>query len=431
VDPRNGAQSVVTNGDKLCYPFGVALEANGRILVTDFGDFMDPQGTQESVDCPIDAGLVIRVDPGTGAQTILSANQPGNSLLRGPFGLAVEPDGGILVVSQTSAAAAVAAIDPVGGRQTVVTPNSSRDDAFELPQRVAVAPDGDLVVADYALNDREGGLVGVDRSSGAAGILRQGELFNNPLGIALVVNRPPSATLALSAGKVAGGEAVSFDASGSGDPESLPLRYDWDLDGNGMFETMAGGDPVVSRIFESSTTVTPRVRVSDPHGGQALAVAAEGLMVDAIRPVLSRFGSSSRRLAVPTPAGRTAAADRRGRASARARRAARAIRFRFRLSEPARVSISIRRALRGRLVRGRCLAPGNVRKRARPCTRWRRAVTLRRSAGAGPNSVRFSAMDRRPRLKPGRYRAVALATDDVGNSSEVRWIGLRVLSARR
>ena len=63
-----------------------------------------------------------------------------------------------------------------------MTPNSSAADAFELPQRVAVLPDGNLLVADYALNDQEGGLVAVDRATGAARILRQGTLFNNPLG---------------------------------------------------------------------------------------------------------------------------------------------------------------------------------------------------------------------------------------------------------
>ena len=121
---------------------------------------------------------------------------PGN-VLRGTFGAAVDASGAVLVVNQTSAQAAVAAIDSANGSQTPVTPNSTTADAFELPQRMAVLPDGNLLVADYALNDQEGGLVGVDRATGAARIVRQGTLFNNPIGVTAVVNRPPSAVLTI------------------------------------------------------------------------------------------------------------------------------------------------------------------------------------------------------------------------------------------
>ena len=195
-------------------------------------------------------------------------------------------------MNQTGAQAAVAALNPANGEQTAVTPNSSTADAFELPQRVAVLPDGNLLVADYALNDLEGGLVHVERTTGAARILRQGTLFNNPLGLALVVNRAPAATIRLVPGKVAGGEWVTFDAAGSSDPEGLPLRYAWDLNGDGSFESSTGAVPRARSRFGSSTTLTPRVRVMDPHGGDTVAASASPLVVDAIRPVISGFRAS-------------------------------------------------------------------------------------------------------------------------------------------
>ena len=318
IDPASGAQSVLTRGGNLCYPFGIAIEPSGNLIVTDFGDLV---GGTNPIDCPQDFGSVVRVNP-AGAQQMLSFNDvpnPGN-LLRGVFGAAIEPGGGILVVNQTGAQAAVAAINPQNGSQTAVTPNSSAADAFELPQRVAVLPDGNLLVADYALNDQEGGLVAVDRATGAARILRQGTLFNNPLGLATVVNRAPSAAITFAPKRVRGGKTVTYDASGSADPEGLGLRYAWDLDGNGEFELSTGGVARATASFKQSTTMTPRVRVLDPHGGAAMAAASSALVVDTIRPVIAGFRASSRTIA-------TSAAARR-----------KSVRFRFRLSESAAVA---------------------------------------------------------------------------------------------
>jgi hypothetical protein len=414
IDPATGAQSVVTRGGNLCYPFGIALEPNGVLVVTDFGDLI--VAGQPQIDCPQNFGAVYRVNPGTGAQSVLSVNQvlnPGN-LLRGVFGAAVEPGGGVLVVNQTGAQAAVAALNPANGEQTAVTPNSTTADAFELPQRVAVLPDGNLLVADYALNDLEGGLVHVERTTGAARILRQGTLFNNPLGLALVVNRAPAATIKLVPDKVAGREWVTFDAAGSSDPEGLPLRYAWDLNGDGSFESSTGAVPRARSRFGSSTTFTPRVRVMDPHGGDTVAASASPLVVDAIRPVISGFRASARRIA--PSAGEAAAA------------LAPAVRFRFGLSERARVRIAIQRGLAGRRKGRGCVASGRARPRAKRCTSWRTITSLRRHAAPGPNSIRFAGKVRGRTLRPGRYRGLALATDSVGNLSRPRSAGFRAVA---
>jgi hypothetical protein len=421
IDPATGNQSVVTRDDALCYPFGIALEPSGGILVGDFGDLIVGGPTQ--VDCvpnssQIFPGALYRVNPATGALSLLSVNDATRgSTLRGVFGVAVAPGGGIFVANQTSAQAAVTAIDPANGVQTVLTPNSSSTDAFEFPQRPSVLPDGNLIVADYALNDQEGGLVRVERTTGAARILRQGTLFNNPIGVAVVVNRPPSASLNVAPRLVAGNEWVTFDASGSADPEGLPLRYTWDLNGDGSFESSSGAAPMARTRFDSTTTLTPRVRVTDPHGGTVVAAAAAPLVVDTLPPVISRFRVSARRIA-PT--------SRRPKAAL-----ARAVRFRFRLSERARVRIAVQRALPGRRKSGRCVPPATARKRARRCTRWRTLTVLRDDAAPGPNSIRFSGKVRRRALKPGRYRGLAGATDVVSNVSRPRSAGFRVVAPRR
>src|SRR4029079_1306234 len=72
---------------------------------------------------------------------------------------------------------------------------------------------------------------------------------------------------------------------GSSDPERLQLRYAWDLDGNGSFETGGGPTPTRTRTYPGTPTLNARVRVTDPHG--ASGVASPVVRVDSIRPVLA------------------------------------------------------------------------------------------------------------------------------------------------
>jgi len=392
VNPSTGAQAVVTSGDELCYPFGIAIEPAGSLVVADSGS------VSGGVDCENDAGAVVRVNAATGGQTIVSKRaEPWGLLIEKPFGVAVGPAGEILVANEAATADAVIAVNPQNGLQSVVSPNFT-DDVFNVPQRPALLPDGNVVVTDYLLDDQEGGLVHVARPSGAQTVLRQSrQLFNNPLGLEVIVNRPPTAALSFAPVRVRGGQPVSFDASGSRDPEGLGLRYEWDLDGDGRFES-AGAQPRASLSFPSSTTVTPRVRVTDPHGAQRTASAGT-LAVDTIRPVLSAFVASSRRLD------------------------GRPIRFGFRLSEPGRVKLTISRALPGRRARGRCVKPRRALRRR--CTRWQRVTVISRRVQGGPGTIRFRGRGKRGRLlAPGRYRAQARASDEVGNRSRVRTLRL-------
>jgi putative CocE/NonD family hydrolase len=92
-------------------------------------------------------------------------------------------------------------------------------------------------------------------------------------------------------------------------------------------------------------------------------------------------------------------------------------RARFRLSEAATVRFTIARTLVGRRVGRRCLAPSARLRRARPCTRLRRAGALVRRSSLGANSFAFSGRIGRRSLTPGRYQVVLTATDPAGNTS--------------
>ena len=109
--------------------------------------------------------------------------------------------------------------------------------------------------------------------------------------ITVNANTPPTAGFAVShvngAGGTAGvdvGETVTFNGSASdpGEPSDTIARYEWDLDGNGTFETT--GQPA-SRSYAASGPVTVTLRVTDAHG--ATDTATETITVTNTPPTAS------------------------------------------------------------------------------------------------------------------------------------------------
>jgi hypothetical protein len=114
-------------------------------------------------------------------------------------------------------------------------------------------------------------------------------------------------------------------------------------------------------------------------------------------------------------------------AQKRKRRVKRGTTFRYTLSEPARVTITIERQLKGRRVRGKCRKPTGKNRRRRACKRFKRAGVLRADEGAGRQSTTFSGRFGRRALKRGRYRARLVATDPQGARSAERRLRFRVV----
>ncbi|MDQ4041423.1 MAG: PKD domain-containing protein, partial [Actinomycetota bacterium] len=84
-------------------------------------------------------------------------------------------------------------------------------------------------------------------------------------------NTLPTAAIAATPATLNAGESTLLDARGSGDPDGTIVRYDWDLDGNGTFETTTGGAPVRSHTYPNAGAFTVGVRVTDNHGGMRSA----------------------------------------------------------------------------------------------------------------------------------------------------------------
>ena len=93
-----------------------------------------------------------------------------------------------------------------------------------------------------------------------------------PAGVIVDGNEPPQASFTVTPNPAATGTEVTFDASGSKDPDGTIAKYEWDLDGNGTYETSSGASPTVKRSYSSAGELTVRVRVTDNSGATEEAV---------------------------------------------------------------------------------------------------------------------------------------------------------------
>jgi glucose/arabinose dehydrogenase/PKD repeat protein len=119
--------------------------------------------------------------------------------------------------------------------------------------------------------------VGVDATGGAAGhpvdlkIGPGGDLFYVDMDDGTIhritytaANQPPTAvaTASPTAGPVP--LTVSFDGTGSSDPEGKPLSYSWDLNGDGTFGDATGA--AASYTYATAGVYHPSLRVTDDQG---------------------------------------------------------------------------------------------------------------------------------------------------------------------
>jgi hypothetical protein len=109
VNPITGAQSAVSNGGLFVDPSGIALAGNGDILIADPNAFGGNGG-------------VIRVNPSSGIQTVVASGlQPGN-LFVDPTGIALAANGDILVADPNAFGGngGVIRVNPSSGAQSTV-----------------------------------------------------------------------------------------------------------------------------------------------------------------------------------------------------------------------------------------------------------------------------------------------------------------------
>jgi YD repeat-containing protein len=85
-----------------------------------------------------------------------------------------------------------------------------------------------------------------------------------------ISNQGPAASFTVSPNPAATGQTVNLNASGSSDPDGTITSYEWDLDGNGSFETDSGSDATIAHVYATAQTITVKLRVGDDNGKTAL-----------------------------------------------------------------------------------------------------------------------------------------------------------------
>jgi hypothetical protein len=175
------------------------------------------------------------------------------------------------------------------------------------------------------------------------------------------------------------------------------FAYSWQLGGA---EIAGAGTSALTPLRPGSYSCRVTASNSAGSGSQASAPLGVSTIAKVTRLSLTHSVFAPARQSTPL-SGRTA------------RRHPRGTTFSFTLDQPATMRVKIQRRSSGRRVHGVC----KPRRRTGPrCTRYTTNATLTRSAHAGTNKLRFSGRIRNRTLRPGRYRAVFIATDAAGSS---------------
>lgn len=161
LDPVSGAQTIASSGGSLGVPRGIQVEIDGSLVVV---DGLVPPNIK-----------VLRIDPGTGAQTILSPA----GLLNQPRGLAIEKNGSLVVANLGF----VVRVDAVSGAQSMLASGGN------LAALGGIAVDdctGDLFTAERGVTGATPALVRIHPVTGAQTVVSTGDQFVEPLGVSLV-----------------------------------------------------------------------------------------------------------------------------------------------------------------------------------------------------------------------------------------------------
>ncbi len=183
------------------------------------------------------------------------------------------------------------------------------------------------------------------------------------------VTNEPAAALTVSPNPAQTGQAVSFDGSASSDADGTIAKYEWDLDGDGSFETDTGTTPTTSRSFSSPGARSVKLRVTDDLG--VSSETSQSFQVNA---------------APPSPSGRSAPAAC---ASLKGARRVRCAQKRCRRLKAGKRAACVARSCR-HLARGR-----------RAASRGKRAACMRRSCRYVKQSGRTSCRRKSCRVFKG------------------------------
>ena len=141
----------------------------------------------------------------------------------------------------------------------------------------------------------------------SAGVLRTrvhgydaGGTYTALSGLSVLINignLPPFADINASSNNVAVGQVVNFDAGSSIDLDGLVAKYEWDFEGDDVYDLDSGTDPSASWAYDKAGHYAARIRVTDDDGDRT--VASIGVTVRGMNffPIAESGGSSNIELA--------------------------------------------------------------------------------------------------------------------------------------
>jgi len=275
-----GDRTPVNGGPAFEAPLGIAVEADGNLVVVD-----------------IDLKRVLRVNPVNGTRSIVSdAGRGSGPCFETVWDIAVEDDGSLMVVdSGLHALNAVLRVDPVSGDRSIVSGGGTGSGTpfGQGPIAIAVEAGGSLVVLDQDLE----AVVRVNPASGARSVLSgsgrgSGPAFSAPTGIAVeadgglvIVDNGLEAVLRVDP---VSGDRVIVSDSGTGSGPSFKVPWDIAVEADGqlvvadrMLKAVLRVDPANgnrSILSDADTGSGPDLGGRDgrPNG---IAVEADGTLV--------------------------------------------------------------------------------------------------------------------------------------------------------
>jgi hypothetical protein len=274
----------------------------------------------------------------------------------------------------------------------------------------ALRPPGGSFGAASTAADLDGVPNGLRLASTPAGDVAATWLQDNAAGDALVRSliydaSPPSIGDARVPANGVVGQALAMSATAT--DAFSPFTFNWAF-GDGA----AGSGAATTHAYATTGSFDVTVTATDAAANSSTATRATAIAVDPNPEFLGRIVLANARLRAAARGASATPAQRRR------RRAPIGTRVTFRLSEAASVRFTVERARPGKRVGGRCVKPTR-RNRKRPrCTRYvRQRGGFTVAAGAGETRFRFTGRLRGRKLRPARYRLVAIATDDTGKRS--------------
>jgi DNA-binding beta-propeller fold protein YncE len=367
-----------------------------------------------------------------------------------PTGVAISPNGDALYTTDAhSNTVSMFQIEGDGQLSPIECMTTSCDTGTE-PVGVAVSPNGQFL---YAAN--VGSSTVSPFSIGLGGLLSplscvapacssgSGRSFNS-----LAISPDPGPTAEFTDTPAPAGSSSGFDGKAStAPPEESVARYDWSF-GDGSSAQNAGPSP--SHVYNAPGTYTVTLTVTDnlgcsdtpiftgqtaSCGGSSAAQKSEQIVVPVPTKLLSTLKlrpftlsplSSSRSETTPQPAltfaelVESAKSWREGSAlahiTANKKKPPLGTTFSFfigesnDLREPAIVTFTFTKPASGRRVGKGCVAPTKSNNGKRHCTRTVTAGTLKLSAGAGKDRLRFDGViSKHKKLTPASYTLLASA----------------------